>query len=724
MKPILISILASSNFVALHNCIKSVKTAIGNSPTYTFKIAVILNSLNQQFKTDVFKWINIHHPDIISVNSKTSNGAPGKGHNAVLNYFRRHTDKYSYNLMIDGDDIIYPYALALLEKAFVSNIDVLVLMINDHVNNFDHNAYHIFQPPSCFFYTAHHEMNWWHYQALPNNPFTHSIHECKTPARVLLINSNIYLGEHANEIQTKIMYDEEAYLYDDYGICIRLMELNAQDKIQLYCTSNTDLYAYNSMNDDSTTKVFRTMNFVHQDNIGFLKNFDPSVTNETTLEELKIKRNTPYLTNEQWRKLIRAVKFIEFGLAQFNFNIQEKLNYYGALIIQPAVRHALDTHNTNLLQIYYPSVPQSLQIWSEIHQYLYSKYELTPTKDQNIKNIALVMGGPNNIFERMNKYETNALQLAHMLQSFGLNIIIYAHIPKDKDLCKIENVVIRPMNEFYSTSDTYDVLILTQYIYPLINTPMEVIKRTKKIFYWVQDLFFMYAPNCYPRLSIPIMGNLPPNTITRYIFTSHWHRNIQRQFGYPEYILKNMSMVYHAIPDHVFETTHEKVPYSFITLNDSPQKPYILDIWPDILKTYPSATLVILNCENGVELQLEDPSINVVDIPFFRDVYPYFSRAEFYINASDKPDPYLMALTIALASKCITMVGEYASMGELSVMGMIKMRNLHVDVIKDYIAIKDKLSVNIEHAFNHIKQYSSWSFRVREWYELLNSLRT
>ncbi len=730
-KPILISILASSNLVALNQCIKSAKTAIQHSPNYNYKIAVILNSLNQQFKTDTFKWLAINHPDIISVHSKVSNGAPGKGHNAVLNYFRRHAAEYSYNLMIDGDDIIYPYALSLLEKAFTTQVDVLLLMINDHVSSFDHNAYHIFQPPSCFFYTAHHEMNWWLYQTVPTNPFTHSIHECKTPARVLLIRSDIYQGEHADVIKDKMKYDEEAFLYDDYGICIRLMELHQQGHINLYCTSNTDLYAYNSMNDDSTTRVFRCMNFVHQDNIGFLKNFDSSVTNETTREELIAKRKQPYLTDEQWSKLIRAVKFIEFGLTQYNFNIQEKLNYYASLVIEPAVRHALDTKNVNLLQTYYHSVPQTLQIWSEMHRFLFNKYELVSSNIPNIHKIAIVMGDSNNIYQRMNKYETNAFQLAQMLQStFHLDVVVYANIPHDMDMgmmgdSKKDNIRIRNTKQLYTTTDTYDAVILTQYIHPLVNANLELISRFGKIFYWVQNMFFMYAPNVSPRLSIPIMANLPPNTITRYILTSHWHRNIQRQFGYPEFILKNMSMLYHAVPDDVFMQNYTKIPYSFVTLNDSSShKPFILDIWPQLVKTYPSATLCILNCENGMTLDISDqPGIEMVHISFFKDIYPYFGRAEFYINGSDVPDPYLMALPIAAASKCITMVGDYSSMGELSVMGMIKTRKLCWDIIKDYIDIKDKLAPNVEYAYNHVKQFSSWSFRVREWYELLNSSR-
>jgi len=115
----LIAILTSGKLEKLQRCIDSALLQTEHS-----NVVVIINALDKQYENLASSLAAVN--SIKSVTTE-SNGRPGKGKNALINYFLS-TD-FTHVIPVDGDDILLPQAVSKLNKLVDSeHVDVLGLI--------------------------------------------------------------------------------------------------------------------------------------------------------------------------------------------------------------------------------------------------------------------------------------------------------------------------------------------------------------------------------------------------------------------------------------------------------------------------------------------------------------------------------------------------------------------------------------------------------------------
>lgn len=197
-----------------------------------------------------------------------SNGKPGKGKNSALNLFRAQYNAgkaYDYLLLLDGDDFLYPHALAVLSRAlYVSRADIVGLQTNDILDT------RKFKMSGVTLQRADgvpvHLYSWFNEQ--PNlyaradqfnkarrdrNPL--GVHS--TPDRVILMSALAVLSRNGRG-EYALQCSEELPVYEDY-----LLSLSAQaamlrpgSQLRYVNLSNSYVYVYDKTGDSSTCKEY------------------------------------------------------------------------------------------------------------------------------------------------------------------------------------------------------------------------------------------------------------------------------------------------------------------------------------------------------------------------------------------------------------------------------------------------------------------------------------
>jgi len=85
-------------------------------------VSIIVNSTKGYYASDVIKLVR-EEGELIEVVETPSNGKPGKGKNEAIKYLK--TKKADYYMLLDGDDFLYPTALALLMPLMVEGWDLI-----------------------------------------------------------------------------------------------------------------------------------------------------------------------------------------------------------------------------------------------------------------------------------------------------------------------------------------------------------------------------------------------------------------------------------------------------------------------------------------------------------------------------------------------------------------------------------------------------------------------
>ena len=120
MKKYLISILTSNSLELLN---LSIYSAI-NQSFKNYDIHIIVNSTNTNYYNKVIELCNNNYKNkITKIINTESNGKPGKGHNSVINEFKK--TNYTYLIILDGDDFLYPYCLERLDNIITKDIDII-----------------------------------------------------------------------------------------------------------------------------------------------------------------------------------------------------------------------------------------------------------------------------------------------------------------------------------------------------------------------------------------------------------------------------------------------------------------------------------------------------------------------------------------------------------------------------------------------------------------------
>lgn len=300
-KKFLVIILISSHICYLQRAIDSVLEQ--KETNIKPDIYVNVNTLNETFLQQVKNLIKNYNN--IKIISSESNGKPGMGHNKNIEIFKKYTE-YDYLLMLDGDDLYYPYAFHQFEKCFEKepNLDLLHLMINDkitYINDPEKPNIPIFGNFKNYTYIAE-SKNWWQEDFTNlDNPMIIPLYKCRTPSRILLMSRKIF------ESKIPIVYCNNSRLFDDFSAFLGICENEFNGYLNSFVLSNLYIYCYNANNDESVTFNFTPSHYEKEQS--FFDNY---------------KINYPYICND-WN-FYKKMKYIHLSDPK-NFNVHKKLEY-------------------------------------------------------------------------------------------------------------------------------------------------------------------------------------------------------------------------------------------------------------------------------------------------------------------------------------------------------------------------------------------------------------
>jgi len=247
---ILSIILTSSKYKLLLRCVNSV---INQYPVdFEYTIVINVNTTNDEYFNKVKTEIPLLYKNNISIIRTESNGYPGKGHNSCFEIFKTNPT-FDYLLMIDGDDMYYPCAFQRFGKFLKKypDMDLLHMMLNDRVHfiNDDNFNYKNLTLKYKLISAFENSENWWINHQM-DTPFEGLIGDNKTPSRIVLCSRKIF------NTTIPILYSEDMKLYDDYIAFLTFYEGQLRKELNTYSCSDTYIYLYNSLNDDSASYKF------------------------------------------------------------------------------------------------------------------------------------------------------------------------------------------------------------------------------------------------------------------------------------------------------------------------------------------------------------------------------------------------------------------------------------------------------------------------------------
>lgn len=330
---LMIICLNSSKLHLTKRCINSIKD-LRKVEWIEYDIWCNVNTLNNEYYKEISKIYNKDNK--VKVIRTKSNGRPGKGHQSCIQLYEEQKEKYDYMAMIDGDDMYYPSALIQFSKYINDyNIDILHLLLNDYVSignkgrnvnkkykniSYDFNLFSCFNEHKNFF------------KILKTvDIFKNPIYEGKTPSRILLVSNKIF------KVNYEIKYSEEMKLYDDITPIMDLMKetiLNNNKRLNIYSISDSNIYLYNSLNDESMTKKFTK----------------EKREKEAELFREYLKKN-PILTESGWRKCVEGLKYTNVSLPD-NFNLVHKYKFICKNVVDFELNYLKNTNNYKKLYDY------------------------------------------------------------------------------------------------------------------------------------------------------------------------------------------------------------------------------------------------------------------------------------------------------------------------------------------------------------------------------------
>ena len=356
---ILSIILTSSKYKLLLRCIDSV---INQYPV-NFEIILVINvnTKNDDYFNKVKKEIPLLYKNNITIVRTESNGYPGKGHNSCLEIFKNN-DSFDYLLMIDGDDMYYPCAFQRFENFLnkYPDMDLLHMMLNDrvHFSNEDNFNYKNLSLNYKLISAFEDSKNWWISHKM-DTPFEGLIGDNKTPSRIVLCSRKIF------KTTIPILYSEDMKLYDDYIAFLTLYEAQLRKELNTYTCSDTYIYLYNSLNDESASYKFKDKEYEQKVWDKEISKFTMVLQDNWNIKALPfavLNRPDNYSTYE---KMIYCEKYVithELNNNIERYEILNKLDYtkkedleQGEFILLYLIKSGIDTEENilKLIQIYF-----------------------------------------------------------------------------------------------------------------------------------------------------------------------------------------------------------------------------------------------------------------------------------------------------------------------------------------------------------------------------------
>lgn len=638
---VFVLILTSSQLNLAKRCYKSILNQ--QSVSFKYDIGVVINTLNKDYETkcyDYFKSLNL------KVYKTESNGYPGKGHNSLLKVFENEHE-YDYCIMIDGDDLFYPYAFKQFEQIYIRKpkTDIVHLMINDNISCTEKDHMYAKLKGNFKLYSAlNHQENWWKEKGI-NNPFKQPLQQCRTPSRILLISRNAL---------KYIKYCEECKLYDDYLAWLLLVESQYNNKLNTIALSDPTIYCYNAINDDSATHNFKEFEYeqrifnkttknltVLQKNWNYYKDL-PYLKLENkhfSLEDKikfcnkhyvdfeideKIKLSLKYFTTGNYLEAIKYYKkLLQFGLLDPNIHIQLGICYYKLDKLTESINSF-----ENALQVKkedYTCFKNLAILYNELNNYKFTvkylnkalkikkepllvqlankvKYNgivFNPTQKKGFKDkdilviytgYSLPFNGSN--YESKDVYgsEISAIKLAEQL-SKKYKVFVF---------CPCKNEITHNDVSYYNYSKyesfqeqfQIDVMIVSRFIHFFC----QYTNSARKTYIWVHDsrTHESWLNKKLTDYSRPLFNNIL-SSIDGVICVSDWHKeyfikwnNISSEYYHKIHVISN------GIDESNFKNDVSKIKNRFIYCSDTSRGlDVLLTIFPKIKHYIPDATLDI-----------------------------------------------------------------------------------------------------------------------------------
>lgn len=353
-------ILTSSKYKLLLRCIN---TVINQYPVnFEYDIVININTKNEEYFKKVSKEIpKIYKNNNLIIIRTESNGYPGKGHNSCLNIFKNNK-QYDYLLMIDGDDMYYPCAFQRFEKFLIKypDMDLLHMMLNDRVHFSNDEAFNYKNLALNYKLISAFEdsKNWWITHKM-DSPFIGLLGDNKTPSRIVLCSRKIF------NTTIPIQYSDDMKLYDDYIAFLSFYEGQLRKELNTYSCSDTYIYLYNSLNDESASYKFKDKKYeqeVWEREIPIYTNVLKDDWNIKELPFAVINRPENYTTLD---KLLYCEQYVINHELKENLIRYEKLNQLdytkkedlekAEFILLYLIKSGLDTEENimRLIQIYF-----------------------------------------------------------------------------------------------------------------------------------------------------------------------------------------------------------------------------------------------------------------------------------------------------------------------------------------------------------------------------------
>ena len=353
-------ILTSSKYKLLLRCID---TVINQYPVnFEYDIVININTKNEEY----FKKVSEEIPKIYKNNNliiirTESNGYPGKGHNSCLKIFQNNK-QYDYLLMIDGDDMYYPCAFQRFENFLTKypDMDLLHMMLNDRVHFTNDESFNYKNLALNYKLISAFEdsKNWWTTHTM-DTPFVGLLGDNKTPSRIILCSRKIF------ETTIPIQYSEDMKLYDDYVAFLSFYEAELRKELNTYSCSDTYIYLYNSLNDESASYKFKDKKYEQEVWEREIPKYTNVLKDNWNIKELPfavINRPENYTTYD---KLLYCEQYVINHELKENIVRYEKLNQLdytkkedlekGEFILLYLIKSGLDTEENimRLIQIYF-----------------------------------------------------------------------------------------------------------------------------------------------------------------------------------------------------------------------------------------------------------------------------------------------------------------------------------------------------------------------------------
>ena len=145
--------------------------------------------------------------------------------------------------------IFYIQLLSNILKLTINskNPDILMLMYHDILSkNTNNSSTHLLiNNKFNFNYNIVETTNDIWLKVKSKNPFEHNINKLNTIGRVFAFSRN--------SMKFNLHYDVNCKLYDDFILTMKVLELAYENKCNVFRTSDSNLYLYNMLNENSAT---------------------------------------------------------------------------------------------------------------------------------------------------------------------------------------------------------------------------------------------------------------------------------------------------------------------------------------------------------------------------------------------------------------------------------------------------------------------------------------